>query len=60
MAPISIKGLRSKNPLLHACDFYKPLEPEPLATISEKERQKFRLEGYHLSIWDPASPDFQQ
>ena len=26
MASISIKGLRSENPLLQACDFYKPLE----------------------------------
>ena len=26
MAPISIKGLRSKDPLLQAYGFYKPLE----------------------------------
>uniref|UniRef100_A0A2N9J600 Reverse transcriptase domain-containing protein n=1 Tax=Fagus sylvatica TaxID=28930 RepID=A0A2N9J600_FAGSY len=26
MAPISIKGLRSKDPLLQACGFYKPFE----------------------------------
>jgi hypothetical protein len=41
MAPISIEGLRSKDPLLHACDFYKPLEAEPLATISEKNVKNF-------------------
>ena len=41
MAPISIKGLRFKDPLLHECDFYKPLEAEPLATISEKNVKNF-------------------
>ena len=59
MASISIKGLRSKDPLLHEYDFYKPLEAEPLATISEKKKKNIRLEGRHLSIWDPASPNFR-
>ena len=60
MAPISIKGLKSKDSLLQVCDFYKSLEAEPLATIFRKECQKFRLEGHHLLIWDSKGPNFRQ
>ena len=45
MVPISIKGLKSKDPLLQACDFYKPLEAEPLATISERNVKNFVWKG---------------
>ena len=45
MAPISIKGLKYKDPLLQACDFYKPPEAEPLATISERNVKNFVWKG---------------
>ena len=60
MGPFPVKTKQAKF-LVVAIDYFtKWVEAEPLAKNFRKECQGFRLEGRHLSIWDPKSPDFRQ
>ena len=60
MIPFPV-GTKQAKFLVVAIDYFtKWVEAKLLATISEKKCREFRLEGHHLSIWDPASPDFRQ